>query len=109
MKFFIPHAKDEAEAESVYDSIRKWAIDSTGQSVEDRRIYRITWRHEGHTYESTVGKPDGRLGGEVIAILEGVAVYLVCTPSRGVARGHPMYVGKDEAILVEDFKGRSDS
>jgi hypothetical protein len=104
MKFFIPHADDKEQEERVYDSIRKWAVETTGNRVLDRRIYSISWRHEGRRYESSVGKPDGRLGEEVIAILEGEATYLVCTTNRGVARGMPMLVGKDEAFVVVDFE-----
>ena len=103
VKFFIPHAKDAAETESVCESIRAFAIENSGHPVVGRRIYRMTWRHKGHRYESTVGKPDVRLGEEVIAILEGAATYLVCTPNRGVVRGIPMLVGKDEAMIVEDI------
>ena len=103
MKFFIPHAKDAAEAESVYESIRSVAIESSPYRVVNRRIYRMRWRHEGTTYTSTVGEQDVRLGEEVFAILDATAVYLVCTPNRGVFRGDAMLVGKDEALIVEEF------
>jgi len=104
MRFFVPGAKDDAEAESVYKAIRKHAVETTGHGVTDRRIYHMSWKHGGVLYESTVGKPDPRLREEVVAILEGAVTYLVCTNSRGVIRGEPMYVGKEEAYIVSDFE-----
>jgi hypothetical protein len=36
-KFFIPDAKDAAEAESVYEGIRKFHIEQMGASLSARR------------------------------------------------------------------------
>ncbi len=77
----------EVGATLVTTYTRAFAIENSGHPVVERRIYRMAWRHERHKYESTVGKPDVRLGEEGIAILEGAATYLVCTPNRGVVRG----------------------
>jgi hypothetical protein len=40
----------------------------------------------------------------VIAILETNAMaYLICTPNRGVLRGMPYFVRKDEVLSIVDF------
>lgn len=50
----------------------------------ERRIYRMMWRHEGHRYDSMVGKPDVRLGEEV-SLTEGVVpgISNACRQGRG--------------------------
>ncbi len=102
MKFFIPHSNDESEAISVYQGIKSFAETQTSWTISGRRIYSISYRHEGKKYTATVGERENRVGEEVIAILDSVT-YLVCTPNRGVIRGEPILVGKAEATIVEDF------
>lgn len=103
MKFFVPAAKDDKNAEKVYDSIKKFAKETTGWDVADRRIFSITYRHEGKEYHAEVGQADMRVGEVVVAILESTT-YLVCTPNRGVVRGGPILVGKDEVFAARDFE-----
>jgi len=50
-----------------------------------------------------LGKPDDRVNEEVIAILESYT-YLVCTHNRGVFRGEPVLVGKEEVTVIIDFE-----
>lgn len=94
MKFFLPGAKDDAEAEAVYDSIRKAAKSGIGWDSTHSRIYSISYVVDGREYMSTVGEEDPRVHELVIAILESTT-YLVCTPTRGVLRGDPILVGSD--------------
>jgi len=103
MKFFIPHAKDKKQEKTVYESTKKFAEDQLGWDIEDRKIFSIQYRHESKDYYAEVGKKEQVEGEEVIAILESTT-YLICTPNRGVARGMPILVGKDEARSVVDFK-----
>jgi hypothetical protein len=103
MRFHIPSVKDDTKAEEVYEAIRKFAVETTGWDVTDRRIFSIHYRHEGKEYHAEVGKPETR-GGEVVeAILESNA-YLVCTANRGVLRGMPILVGKNEIHNITVFK-----
>ena len=53
-KFFIPDAKDAAEAESVYEGILKFHIEQMGASLGARRIYSV----RGRSYKSeTLPRP----------------------------------------------------
>ena len=105
MKFFIPHASSEAEAESVLEAIAKFV----GASVPppDKRIFRMAYRHNGQDFTVEVGQPIPiyyREGNQkVIAILAGNP-YLVCLPTRGVVQGAPIYVGASTVCGVEYFK-----
>lgn len=103
MKFFLPYATDEAQAESVYAGIKKFAAEQTGWPITDRRIRSIEYRHEGKEYTAEVGEVNNRNGETVIAILES-KTYLVCTPNRCVRRGEPMYVGIQEVSKTETFE-----
>ena len=102
MKFFIPHAKDKKQAGKVFQDIKKF-LKKSGWDVTDRRIFSLTYLHGRKKYHSEVGKPDDRVNEEVIAILESF-IYLVCTHNRGVIRGEPVLVGKEEVKKIIDFE-----
>jgi len=107
MKFFLPHAKNKEQAEKNYEAIKRFAKDTLGWNVKDRRIFRIKYTHDGKNHYAEVGKTEQIEGEEVIAILESgysdTIVYLICTPNRGVVRGMPILVGENEAYSVVDF------
>jgi hypothetical protein len=102
MKFFIPHADTPELEEHLLQATKDFAQKTTGWTIGPRRIYSIRYRHDGRDYKATVGQPEPRTHEEVIAILDS-NTYLVCTPNRGVLRGEPMLVGKDEVYASEDF------
>ena len=103
MKFFIPNAPSPQEAEHTWEAVRKFEHEQTGWPVAERRIYRLRYRHDGQDLVAEVGQPDALTGETVIAILSS-HTYLVCTLTRGVARGEPILVGKNEVYEVEDFE-----
>src|SRR2546429_3226226 len=107
MKFFIPEVKDAAEAERVYEGIRKFQTEQMQTSVSARRIYSLRGTHDGKRFTATVGQTFERLGEVVIAILldERRKCYLICTPNRGAQRGEPYLSGSDEIDYAEDFEG----
>ena len=102
MKFFIPKTKDDAQAQEVWKSVKKFAEEMLDWEVSDRRIFSIAYQKHGKDYCVEVGKPDPRNGEIVIAILESVT-YLVCTPNRGVLRGMPILVGESELKNITYF------
>lgn len=108
MKFFIPAAKDDANAEEIYESIRKFNSEQMNATLSPRRIYRVRGIHNGQEFTATVGEPFERYGEVVIAILVDTSrkLYLICTPDRGVLRGEPYLSGSNEIrdLDVEDFE-----
>jgi hypothetical protein len=104
MKFFLPAAEDAKEAEETYEAIR--TFNSRDASLSDRRIYRVTGRHNGKNFTATVGQPFERLGETVIAILFDTTrnLYLICSPHRGVLQDIPYFSGGHEITSVEDFE-----
>ena len=106
MKFFVPEAENETEALSVWKATRKFAEETLGWKVSERRIFSISYRHDGKKYYVEVGKPDPRIREIVLVILES-DTYLVCTPNRGVLRGMPILVGRNEAEKIRDFQEHS--
>lgn len=103
MKFFIPDINDEDKAEEMYDAIKKFVKTTLGWDVTERRIFKISYYHDGNYYDAEVGKILKVNSEEVIAILESNA-YLICTPTRGVIRDLPLLVGRGSAISVTDFE-----
>jgi len=104
MKFFVPSAQDEKAAEEIYEATKKFATENCGQ-LTDRRIQSIGFRDKGRFVSAEVGKIEPIAGETVVAILEqsGTGPYLVCTPNRGVIRGMPILVGKQEISSIADF------
>jgi hypothetical protein len=105
MNFFLPKATDEIQAEEVYANIRKFVAGQVGQ-LTDRRIYSLPHRHNGVTHKAVVGEPFERLGETIIAILEGY-IYYICTSTRGVVKGEPYLVGREEVISIEEFDAKT--
>ena len=101
-RFFVPGAKDQAEAESVWEATRAFAREQLTWEVSDRRIFQINYQHDGKPYVAEVGVSDPQTGERVLVILESDA-YLVCTANRGVAGGQPILVGRHEVRTIEDF------
>jgi len=102
MKFFIPYADDERLAEKTYQAIISFAKDTMRWDVKNRKIFKISYSHNGKNHIAEVGRITDTNGEPVIAILESNA-YLICTPNRGVQRGMPILVGQEEAFSVIDF------
>jgi hypothetical protein len=100
--FFVPAARDDAQAEEVWEATRKFARDQLGWEVGERRIFRIEYTHDGQDLVAQVGEQEPRQGEPVLVILESNA-YLVCTENRGVARGAPILVGLQTVSKIVDF------
>lgn len=103
MKFFIPDENNPELAEKIYQSIVQFAKDSMKWNVTNRRIYRISYKHNGKYHEAQVGQVNDTNNETIVAILESNA-YLICTPTRGVLGGMPILVGRETAFSVSDFE-----
>jgi hypothetical protein len=90
-KFFIPSAKEAADAEKLYDATRRFNTEQMGATLSPQRIYRVSGVHDGKPFTATVSERFERLGEVVVAILLDTSrnCYFICTPSRGVLRGMP--------------------
>jgi len=102
MKFFVPTAQDNKEAESIYDATKKFATETLRWQVTNRRIQSISFRDKGESVQAEVGKIEPITGETLVAILESTT-FLLCTPNRGVLRGMPILVGKHEVTSVTEF------
>jgi hypothetical protein len=81
-----------------------------GETVPLRRIWRIRFQHNRRDMVSEVGQPMPSYfeeRGPVIAIL-GDDSYKICTPTRGVLRGDPIFVGKAAVHDIEYFDDAPD-
>lgn len=105
MKFFIPAAKDKDQEDRVYNSIKQFLKDELGANMSERKIFSLSYKHNGNNYYAEVGKNDEIEKDVVIAILYEKTrdLYHICTPNRGVVRGMSILVGAHDAISVTDF------
>jgi|SRR5437879_1411829 len=102
MKFFVPHAKDEIQANQIYASSKKFCEDQTGWRVLPKKVRALRYRHDGSEYLAAVGAQDYSEG-EVLCIFESEVTFLICTANRGVFRGFPILVGRQEVSDIEHF------
>ncbi len=102
MKFFVPHAEDEEEAESLFDDIKEFVKRNAVLSLTPARIYRFEYVHHGKSEVVQVGQP--YRGEEVMAILDSFTHLVVCTPSFGLSRGLPFLIPKSDVQSVESFE-----
>ena len=109
MQFFVPDPADPAKAERLYASIKAFAV-SQNDSVQERRIYGLTYRHNSKQYNVKVGDIHPLNGEQVIAIFRQERLsgcYLICTANRGVVRGGPILAGDDWDTQSWDFEQAS--
>jgi len=105
VKFFIPFAEDEAQTEEVYNATKEFATQQTGWGVVDRRIFSLSYKHDGKRYLAEVGQIDERVNEPIIAILESDnSAYLICATNRGVLRGGPIMITKGWVTSSIDFE-----
>lgn len=103
MKFFVPAAEDDAQAERVYEAFAKFV----SAPVLKERVRTLCWEHNDINMECEVGKPLPtyyQTGTEpVLAIFDCGNLYKICTENRGGVRGVPVLAGKDHNTKVTYF------
>jgi hypothetical protein len=106
MKFFVPNVKYESKTEEAWQRLRQLASreGDDNWSPNERRIFKICYRHNAQSWVAEVGKPhpENRQA-EVYASFDTPGpCYIVCTYCQGVFRGP--FVGKGDTTSVEDFE-----
>lgn len=103
MRFFVPAATDDIQAEQVYEAIAQFVT----APVNADRIWKLWWKHNGMNMQCEVGQPLPtyyQTGKEpVLAIFDCSTLYKICTPNRGGLRGEPVLAGKNENSLATYF------
>jgi hypothetical protein len=108
MEFFIPEAKDNAQAERVYAATKEHLSQGLGAVFTDKRYFSIRYEHNGEEHDAEVGKPHYINREPVIAILydRKFNLFHVCTPNRGVLRDMSILVGADGVRKAVLFDGQ---
>ena len=106
MKFFVPHTKDDKQAEEVYSATRKFVAEQMGAKLSPRKVFRLEYVHNGKREQAEVGRenPVNHETTMVILFDPQRDLYYVCTPDRAVLRGGPILVGGNEVQEVVDFE-----
>lgn len=94
MKFFIPTIEPENAEDFLENSVIRFIETQGFKIIRDKRIYSITFKHNGKLFTDTVGKISLSNNESIFVILETEQMYLVCTTNRGILRGEPMITGK---------------
>lgn len=106
MKFFLPCARDEAEAERIWAAVRLYLAE-LGLPTTRRRIRALGMTIAGTDHEVAVGGDTPYSDEVVMVILEAnnLDIFYVCTPSRGMLDDIPYPMAlDDERWRVIDFE-----
>jgi len=106
VRFFVPGANDQLEAEDTYQAVAKFTAENSGP-IRDQRYYAIYYRHEGRELVAKVGEPEALTGETVIAILRTDrenGPFLICTPNRGAGRGSPVFANGGPHTRAHPFE-----
>ena len=105
VKLFVPLAGDEAQAKQILADLEEFLSEEYGAVLTSRRIFRLTYRHDGRECRAEVGQHHPVTGEMVDAIFhdESIGVYYLCTRKHGVVRGHPIMVDNANVESAEMF------
>lgn len=103
MKFFIPLATGEQQAERIYNRIIK-RLEGLACEVTASRVYKVIYQMDGRTVSDTVGAA-AQNGEVVLAIFRNDVGYFICTYSRGAVWGEPIIARHPLVLSVEYFEG----
>ena len=101
MHYFFPAARNEAEAVSLYRSIRNLVEDISGESPKPSPVESVEFYEAGFKNLAAVGcylEND-----QVACILETTNHYWVLSAMRGLRRGDPVRIPKPDVIRVARF------
>ena len=101
-KFFVPLAAGREQAEQIWSEIRKF-LEQQGLQTTDRRIFKISYSHEGKEIIDEVDKFDRYDKELILSLFESDSNYLCCTLSQGCARGKPIIIEKKSDVTITDF------
>ena len=107
MKLFVPESTDEEDALRAWNTLATYVKEIFSWEVSARKVSRIVYGQRGEKHTLEVGEPHPANGQVVVVILDtrGASMpYLVLTQTRGVERGVPFLVGKDEVTSVKEFE-----
>ncbi|WP_420146655.1 hypothetical protein [Spirosoma sp.] len=101
MKFFLPLATSEAQAERIHARIAD-RLKAMGYEITTHRIASVVHRREGRIIKDAVGYPADN-DEIVLAIFKNEIGYFVCTYSQGAVWGHPVTIRYAMVESAEDF------
>lgn len=107
MKLFVSGSTDEQDALREWNTLATYVKDTFSWKVSTKKVLRLVYGHQKEKYTLEVGAPHPANGQVVVVILdtrEASMPYLVHTQTRGVERGVPFLVGKDEVTSVTEFE-----
>lgn len=106
MKFFLPFAKDDKQAEKIYATFRE-NLRIMGSRLDEKRIHSIEYVHNSIKEVATVGEKSTFTGETVIAIIAAKEnkLFYVFTPNRGMEPKDPgpFLIGENEVTDIRYF------
>ncbi|HEY4965819.1 MAG TPA: hypothetical protein VII28_05435 [Puia sp.] len=104
MRFTVPSTSSLQQSFDVFHGVRKFLY-SKGFQPYFSAISKIEYDHAGKKEIAEVNEVIGINGEMVMLIFECENQFLICTPSRGVAGGEPIIIGRNEIIQISYFDG----
>jgi len=106
MRFFFPIGRDAAGELETYNHLKQFLSAALATPFTERQICSLHYQHAGQAYDVDVGQPHPVTGEIIIALLEGTLPprYYVCTHTRGVFEGQPVFIEASDVLSVTEFE-----
>jgi len=106
MRFFLPIGRDSAWEREMYHHLKRLLSAALETPFTERQICSLHYQHEGQEYDVDVGQSHPVNGEIIVAILEGTLPprYYVCTRTRGVFEGQPIFIDAPDVFSVTEFE-----
>jgi len=106
MKFFVPGARDQAEADGIWQAVAQYNR-TPHETPFNARVQAVAFSLNGTQYTVAVGEPApdyfGAKAGTIVAILDNGSGFLICATHRGAVNGSPVLVGDNLNPTVAYF------
>jgi hypothetical protein len=103
MKFFLPLATNDVQAERIYTRISD-RLKGMGYIITIHRVYKVIYRQGEKLISETVGAASDN-GEIVLAIFKNDIGYFVCTYSCGAVWGEPIVARYTVTEAADFFDG----
>lgn len=103
MDFFLPYSESPEQSDEVLRQI----ADNNNASIPKPRIQKLEYMHNSIMMSAEVGCKINPYyecpHDQAVAILMSLGAYAICTETRGVCQGEPIYVGTNSIKSITHF------
>ncbi len=103
MRFFIPNTS-KTDTEPVYFEMRHALVDQLRFTIQERRIFKLSYTNSKRNWHVEVGKPKPQENQYVVMAIFEAGVFVIVNQTLSGGSGPIVLVDKAEVTAVEEFQ-----